>query len=148
MKGILNKYGTTILTYSLFAKSWSPGYEFKGMCILKVYLNLLSTKLSFNVIVWEKKNEEVYQQQGFFSFFLFFVTFHFLCLCRPSEANLQLQCQPCWLPKKELTCSCKVRDAGLEPGTAEWQSGALPMSHQTPYQQIGLICLKISSYII
>ena len=48
-------------------------------------------------------------------FFKFFCIF--LCLCRPSKGNLQVLCQPCWLPKKEPTCSCRLRDAEFEPGT-------------------------------
>jgi len=48
---------------------------------------------------------------AFFSSFIF-------CLCRPSEANLQLSCQPCWLPNKEGHVPAGWRDAGFEPRTA------------------------------
>jgi len=43
-----------------------------------------------------------------------------LCLCHHSEANLQLSCQPCWLPNKEWHVPAGWRDAGFEPGTADF----------------------------
>ncbi len=56
----------------------------------------------------------------------------FFRLCRPLEANLQLQCQPCQPTNQELTCSCRSGDAGFEPRTVILQPGVLPMSHHTP----------------
>ena len=48
------------------------------------------------------------------AFFLYF--FVFFCLCRPSDANLQLSCQPCWLiPNKQWHVpAAGCRDAGFE----------------------------------
>ena len=66
-------------------------------------------------------------------FFLFCWYFCiFFCLCRPSEANLQLSCQLCWLPNKEWHVPAGWRDAGFEPGLKVSQSGALPLSHHIP----------------
>ena len=67
-------------------------------------------------------------------FSIYFLVFSvFFCLCRPSEANLQLHCQPCRPTNQELTCSCRLGDAGSEPGTVILQPGALPLSNHTPY---------------
>ena len=54
----------------------------------------------------------------FFLSYYFFGIFVFFCLCRPSEANLQLSCQPCWLPNKEWHVPAGWRDAGFKPRTA------------------------------
>ena len=45
--------------------------------------------------------EETERRMQDYLLLLFFGIFVFFCLCRPSEANLQLSCQPCWLPNKE-----------------------------------------------
>ena len=57
----------------------------------------------------------------FFWYFDFFLLF-------PLEANLLFSNQSFDFPYKELPCPCRLRgDAGFEPGTAGWQSGALPL---------------------
>ena len=66
------------------------------------------------------------------SFFRLYFCFVYFCLCHPSEANLQLLCQPCCPTNQDLTSSCRLGDAGLEPGTENWQSGTLQLSHHTP----------------
>jgi len=49
----------------------------------------------------DKELEEHFRCAKFFFFLFFLGIFGIFCLCRPSEANLQLSCQPCWLPNKE-----------------------------------------------
>ena len=56
--------------------------------------------------------------KSFFSYYFFGIFAYFFCLCRPSETNLQLSCQPCWLPNKECHVPAGWKDAGFEPGTA------------------------------
>ena len=100
--------------------------------LLTIFQNI-QNRLSALQSPWSSNHLKVWRNKTFKNFkTIFLYLLHFLCLCCPSEANLQLQCQPCWLPKKEPTCSCRLGDAGFEPGTAKWQSSALPMSHHTP----------------
>ena len=42
----------------------------------------------------------------------------FCATAAPSEANLQLSCQLCWLPNKEWHVPAGWRDAAFEPGNA------------------------------
>ena len=102
-----------------FRENWK-----KNLNHCRVYVSKIGLRLCIvNIFpLWCEMNcsfqREIKNKSFRLIFLLFFGYFCIFCLCRPWEANLQLPCQPCWLPNKEWHVPAGWRDAGFEPGTA------------------------------